>query len=290
MNRRDFLTTSLTAAGAAALVGNQPAALADSASLAMAGNTPAAEEATTVEIATGAGGQQAQEIYELRRYTLHQGANPKINDDYWRNAALPALKRLGIGPVGVFNVMIGPETPALYVLIPHKSAESVLTLPARLEADAEYKTAGAAYLNASLASPAYQHLESSLLVAFAGMPALRVPDETAGNRPRLFELRTYESPSEQTGVRKVEMFNAGEIGLFSKAGFQPVFFGEARIGPKLPSLTYMLAFKDLEARQKCFAAFGADPEFKKLAAKPEYTDLLTNINNVVLQPAPYSQI
>jgi hypothetical protein len=268
MNRREFLTTSIVATGVTA-------ALSDS--------EPAAHAAARA-------GQQAQEYYELRRYTLHQGAQPKINDDYWRDAALPALKRLGIGPVGVFNVLIGPETPALYVLIPHKTAESVLTLPARLEADAEYMTAGAAYLNATLVAPAYQRLESSLLVAFAGMPALKVPAETAGNRPRLFELRTYESPSEQTGKRKVEMFNAGEIALFGKAGFQPVFFAEARIGPKLPSLTYMLAFTDLAARDTHFAAFRANPEFGRMSAKPEYKDLLTNINNIVLQPTPYSQI
>src|ERR1041385_4351587 len=71
----------------------------------------------------------ALEYYELRQYHLQMGAKPKIVEDYWRDAALPALKRLGIGPVGVFNVLIGPDSPTLTVLIPHKTAESVVTLP-----------------------------------------------------------------------------------------------------------------------------------------------------------------
>lgn len=59
---------------------------------------------------------------------------------------MPAFKRLGIGPVGVFQVAVGPDSPTTYVLIPHTSPESVVTLPVRLAAYAAYQTAGAAFL------------------------------------------------------------------------------------------------------------------------------------------------
>src|ERR1041385_5858018 len=112
MQRREFLAGIATAAG---LVGTTQAASA----------VEARERAVNAQ-------DHAVEFYELRQYHLQMGAKPKIVDDYWRDAALPALKRLGIGPVGVFNVLVGPESPTLYVLIPHKTAESGMKLPARL--------------------------------------------------------------------------------------------------------------------------------------------------------------
>ena len=54
----------------------------------------------------------------------------------------------------------------------------------------------------------------------------------------------------------------------------------------------MVAFPDLAAREKAWAAFGADPEWVKLRATPGLTnaDIVSNIHSVVLRPAPYSQI
>ena len=67
----------------------------------------------------------------------------------------------------------------------------------------------------------------------------------------MFQLRTYESPSNGEHVRKVEMFHSGEFEIFLNAGFHPVFFGDTLVGSRLPSLTYMLSFADtaeLEAK------------------------------------------
>ena len=76
--------------------------------------------------------------------------------------------------------------------------------------------------------PAYQRIESSLLLAFKGMPALDIPVQSPGCA---FQLRIYESPSVKTGQKKIEMFNdAGEIDIFRRVGLHPVFFGEALIG------------------------------------------------------------
>src|SRR5258706_104887 len=78
------------------------------------------------------------EFYELRIYHLRKGPKQKLMDDYYREASIPAMKRLGIGPVGVFNVLIGPDSPTTYVLIPHVSLETFVTTSDRIQSDPEY--------------------------------------------------------------------------------------------------------------------------------------------------------
>jgi hypothetical protein len=228
------------------------------------------------------------EYYELRLYHLRRGAKPKLVNDFFRDVALPAMKRNALGPVGFFDVMIGPDSPTLYMLIPHKSLDSFATASARVSMDTEYQKAGAGFLNLPATDPAYVRVESSLLIAFDTIPKLEVPQ----NKPRIFELRTYESHSKKANKKKIEMFNIGEIAIFRRAGLQPVFFGETLIGTKLPNLTYMLTYPDMATRDKNWATFVADPEWKKLSTTPGYSDaeIVTNISSVFLRPTAYSQI
>ncbi len=231
------------------------------------------------------------EYYELRLYHLRRGAKQKMADDFFGKVALPAMKRAGVGPVGFFNVMIGPDSPTLYMLITHKSMESFATAAARVAADAEYRKAGADFLSAPATDPNYVRAESSLMIAFPGMPKLEVP-AAAGNKPRLFELRIYESHNKAANKKKIEMFDTGETAIFRRTGLQPVFFGETLIGSKLPNLTYMLTFPDMATRDKNWSAFVADPEWKKLSATPGFTDpeIVSNISSVFLRPTSYSEI
>lgn len=235
-----------------------------------------------------------REYYELRLYHLRRNPKSKSEmiDNYFGGVALPAMKRAGVGPVGFFNVMIGPDSPTLYVLLTHKTLESVATAAGRLAADAEYQKAGAAFLNAPATDPTYVRMESSLMVAFSGMPKLEVPAGVAEKKPRLFELRTYESHNKAASRKKIEMFNTGETALFRRTGLQPVFFGETLIGTKLPNLTYMLTFPDMATRDKNWGTFIADPEWKKMSATPGFTDaeIVTNISSVFLRPTSYSEI
>ncbi len=234
----------------------------------------------------------ARSFFELRLYHLRRGSKTDLFDRFYRDAAVPALNRAGIEKVGVFSVSVGPESPTMYVLLPHPSLESLALTPQRLAADEEFLKAGAEYLNAPATDPAYDRVDSSLMVAFEGMPRLEVPSFANGGQSRLFELRTYESHSLKANVKKVEMFNRGEIAIFRHAGFQPVFFGQGMIGARLPSLTYMLAAENSEAREKGWGAFGGDPEWRKLRSTPGYADaeIVSDITNVLLRPAPYSQI
>jgi hypothetical protein len=84
----------------------------------------------------------------------------------------------------------------------------------------------------------------------------------------------------------------GEIGIFRRLGMTPVFFARDLIGPTLPSLTYMLVYADMAAREKAWTAFRDDPEWVKLRAAPGYTnaEIMTNIQSLLLRPTDYSQI
>lgn len=242
--------------------------------------------ATTVTTAAAtADDKPVREYYELRQYRMRRGRMTDGIHPYLRTALVPALNRAGIQPVGVFDVLFG-DSPTTYVLMPHSSIESTVT---RLD-DAEYRKAGAAFLEAPASDPAYERMESSLLLAFEKMPKVQPPDTT---KPRIFELRRYESQSERASKKKIEMFNdAGEMAIFRRIGFRPVFFGEMLIGPRRPNLTYMLCFDSLEAREKLWNVFRNDPEWKKLSAMPEYKDseVVSGISSIVLNPAPYSQV
>ncbi len=261
MKRREFLT----ATGAAGL-------------WPMAGAMAAGSET--------AGGQP--DYYQLQLYHLDSDDQRQGFDAFARQAAIPALNRLGISPVGVFY----PQTefsPA-YVLLRHPSLQSAVTLVQQLAVDEQFLQDGAAFLDAPADKPAFRRVESSLLIAFRGMPKLETPVKSAG---RICQLRIYESPSVKTGQKKIEMFNdAGEIEIFRRVGLSPVFFGETLIGGKMPNLTYMLAFESEDAMKAAWKKFGADPDWQRLRGMDEYADrnILSNITNLVLKPAEYSQI
>jgi hypothetical protein len=226
-------------------------------------------------------------FYELRQYILETEAQKTGFEAFLKAAAIPALNRLGIKPVGVFYPDKGLSP--LYVLIRHTSVESFATLTQRLLADGEYLSKGADFLNAPASAPAFKRLESSFMIAFTGMPELETPAKAPG---RVFQLRTYESPSVKTGQKKIEMFNTAEIRIFREVGLHPVFFGETLIGTKMPNLTYMLGFDSMEEQTANWKKFGAHPDWIKLRAMPEYADkaILCGITNLSLRAAEYSQI
>jgi hypothetical protein len=256
MGRRSFLTVT-AATGAAALSG--------------------------VEAAYAGEGERGREYYELRAYEVESEAQKAGLLAFWNDAAIPAYNRVGVNPVV-------PETLSpVYVVLPHPSIASVATATEKLLADDAFLAKGAAFLDAPAANPAYKRIESRLLKAFTGMPKLERPAESA---TRVFQLRTYESPSIKTGQKKIEMFNTAEIAIFRKVGLNPVFFGESLIGTKMPNLTYMLGFDSADAQKAGWDAFRKDPDWLELRAKPEYADdkILCGITNIVLNPADCSQI
>ncbi|HUT32257.1 MAG TPA: NIPSNAP family protein [Planctomycetota bacterium] len=228
----------------------------------------------------------AKEFLELRLYHYEPGAMRKRLDDFLA-LAVPAWNRLGIQPVGAF-AMTDEKTPGIFVLLPHKTADSAVTSEQRLLADAEFAKAAAAFLDPPKAEPTFKRVETWLMLAFDGVPKVEVPTK---KETRVFQLRTYESHSAAKALKKIEMFNAGgEIDLFRRVAMPPVFFGQTLYGSKMPNLTYMLGFDDEAAQKAAWARFLAHPDWNKLKNDPQYKDTVSTITNLILEPTAYSQI
>jgi hypothetical protein len=265
MKRREFLRTSSLAGGAVLSSCTGAEALAQEAS--------------------------SREFYELRTYEMQTGNRKAVLHDYLEKACIPALNRLGSRPVGVFTVVSGSNALNLFVLVPHASLESFLAAHGKLVADAEYQKAAAPYLSASIDNPAYTRYESTLLWAFKNLPKVRVPAETTGNKPRIFELRIYESHSETAALKKIEMFNeGGEIAIFDKVGLRSVFFGQTLVGRRQPNLVYMTVYQDMMAREKAWEDFRNSPDWKALSSNPAFANTVSATTVIFLRPAAYSQI
>lgn len=261
MTRSTFLKSTVAATGLVA--GTQAAS-----------NTQAADAA-------------GPEYVEIRKYTLKSPEKQTILEAYLKEAAIPALNRLGVRQVGVFLPERPEATAVVYVVLRHTSLDQ-FAKTTDLLSDAALQQAGAAYLNAPATDVVYERVESWLTKGIEGMPTVALPAKGS----QVYQLRIYESPSEKTAKKKIEMFNIGELAIFKRSGLNAVFFGETIVGPLMPNLTYMLAFSDSAAKDAAWNTFRVDPEWTKLKTTPGFTDkeIVSRITNIVLVPAKYSQI
>lgn len=231
-------------------------------------------------------------ILELRYFRLRNTLdNQRARlSGYLGKAVAPALRRAGSGTVGLFSSVIAPDAPFLLLVAQHASLGAFEQCWRKASADEELKAATAA-LYKQVQLP-YQRMEVHLLRGFAKFPAIETPPAEEGRAARVFELRTYESNTQESLAKKIGMFEDGEIDLFRKFGLLPVFFGEMIAGAKMPNLTYMVAFDSLAAREANWRAFATSPEWKKMAATPGLSDgeVVSNISNVILSPLAGSMI
>ncbi|MBS1576354.1 MAG: NIPSNAP family protein [Bacteroidetes bacterium] len=230
--------------------------------------------------------KEAKEFYEWREYDMHFGSDQAQLENYFKTALIPAYNKYGIKAIGVFKELSKSEPAKIYLLIPYASIDNYTSVNAKVKADEDYLKNSQAYTAISADKAVYSRFNSWFMIAFDGMPKLIVPD----SGPRIFELRTYEGYSEDAVRRKIKMFNDGEFPIFYRTKLTPVFFGEVISGKNLPRLTYMITFKNLEERDKNWAAFGADPDWKRLLADPQYANTVSNIIKIFLEPTVYSQV
>ena len=251
------------------------------------------------------------QVLELRTYTLVDEAAEAKLDAYLKQALLPALTRLELGPIGVFgqapsstketkpaDVKAAGADPKkeeakeiqVLLLIPGASAAAVTGAAAQLASDERYQTAAADYLNTPAAEPLVKRIRSELLMSFNCWPTVIVPKQKRDKQPRLFEMRVYESPTEKLGDLKVEMFNAGEVPIFLECGIAPVFMGHALIGDRMPNLTYMTVYSNDKERQAAWKAFVAHPDWQVLKAVDKYQGTVSKIEKSDWLPKPYSQL
>lgn len=233
-----------------------------------------------------------RQLYQIKIYHLKTTAQEARVDSFLQAAYLPALHRAGISTVGVFKpVAIDTADIRIYVLVPFRNMEQLLQLDKKLSADKAFHDSGRSYLDAAWNDIPYNRLESILLQAFPNAPVMTMPALSAPKTERVYELRSYESPTEQYHVNKVQMFNDGdEIGIFRQLGFNAVFYGAVLSGSRMPNLMYMTTFNNKADRDAHWKSFSADPAWKKLQAMPGYAHNVSKSEITFLRPTDYSDI
>ncbi|MDN4503433.1 NIPSNAP family protein [Alteromonadaceae bacterium BrNp21-10] len=241
---------------------------------------------------TTAFAQKSEQVYyEVIQYQVVNNAQMDKLENYWKDAAIPALNRLGIEMVGVLKPQYGAHGLDLFVIIPHNTIESYTTAWDKLTADAEYQKVAASFLNRPKEDAVYFRYSTSLLKAFSHMPKPEISAHIKGKSGRLFEMRTYESHSRHDSKMKIEMFNeGGEIAVFRETGLHPVLFGETIAGNGMPNLVYILGFESMTERDANWSKFGQSEGWKKIKDIPKYKTTVSAITDVILRPTAYSQM
>lgn len=228
--------------------------------------------------------------YELKIYHCKTPEQQSRTEQYLRDAYLPALHHAGIKHVGVFlPVEKDTAQTLIYVLVPYSSWDQIAVTDKKVANDASYLEKGKAYINAPYNELNYTRMETVLLHAFEKMPQPALPLLSAPKAERVYELRSYESPTEQYHISKVQMFNAGgEVSLFKRLNFNAVFYADVLAGSHMPNLMYMTTFNNKADRDAHWKTFGSDPEWKALSAKPEYQHNVSKAEITFLHPTDYS--
>lgn len=232
--------------------------------------------------------QEERQYYQLKIYNFENESQSKVTEEYLKDAYIPALKRKNIAEIGVFKP-IADSINKLFVLVPFSSIEQLDKVEKELLEDVVYKKEGGDYLTASAKNPPYSRVEVILLSAFKHMPQMKPSPLTSAREKRIYELRSYQAPTEAYLHNKIEMFNeGGEIKLFDELGFNAVFYGEVIAGPHMPNLMYLTTFEDQESRDLHWKNFGDSPVWHKMSALEKYKDNVSHIDINFLYPTEYS--
>lgn len=229
------------------------------------------------------------EYYQLTGYNFSSAKQEEMLDSYVKTSLIPALHQQGVKNVGVFKA-IANDTATLkkmYVLMPVQSLNRIAEINQKLSADKSL--AYSAYANVAHTATAYDRMEVILLKSFSNHPKLTTPNLKSPKKESVYELRSYESPSEKFFRNKLHMFNEGnEMGIFNRLNFNPVFYGEVIAGSHMPNLMYMTSFENMDDRKAHWKNFGSDGEWKRLSGMPEYKNNVSHIDITFLRPADYS--
>lgn len=232
-----------------------------------------------------------QMFYEIKIYSVPQPGQAESVDKYLADALIPALHRSGITNVGAFKP-IEADTARfgkyVFVFIPYGTGEKYIGIDAVLENDAVYQQAAKSFNDAPFDNPPFARYESIFMKAFKGMPQMKTPSFSTPAGERIYELRSYESATEEKAAKKRAMFNDGEIALFEKLGFNTVFCGQVLAGSQMPNLMYMTTFQDIKTRTEKWAGFGKHPDWIQMKDLEIYKNTVSKNTQYLLHPTSYS--
>jgi hypothetical protein len=227
--------------------------------------------------------------YQIRVYHYKTAVQEGMLNKYFKEALKPALARAGTWAVGFFKTIEKDTDKRFYVLIAFPNKNRLEKLEIRLKKDQQYQDAAKDYFDASYDHAPYSRMELITLYAFPQWKIPGIPKLSTSKPDRIYELRSYESPTEKYHENKIKMFNdGGEVRLFSRLNFNAVFYADVLQGSHMPNLMYMTAFENMGDRDKHWDAFFNSPEWKALIADKQYDHNVSKADITFLHPTEYS--
>jgi hypothetical protein len=113
----------------------------------------------------------------------------------------------------------------------------------------------------------------------------------AQNSGRVFELRTYTAPDGKLPDLQAR-FRNHTMRIFERHGMKNVGYWVPQDAPaKDNTLIYIISHESREAAKKSWAAFGADPEWQKVAKESQLNGkIVAGITSVYMDATDYSPI
>lgn len=215
------------------------------------------------------------DYYQISIYHTSSRAQTDSLSQYFETAYLPQLHKAGFSHVGVF-MPLANDTSAdkrIVVWIPLKALNDLQRISLNNDC------------------PKYKRLENIVLTAFEKAPHYKLPSLNGNSADHIYELRSYEGPTEERYLQKVKMFNMGnEIGLFARLNFNAVFYAHVLAGSHMPNLMYMTSFDNQSTHDAHWKAFGDDAYWKKLSALTEYQNTVSKADIILMHPTGYSDL
>jgi len=197
-------------------------------------------------------------FYVFEQYFLEQGSQPGRIHDFFSKALLPAMERINYkGPKIFLEAVLAPHMPEVAAIFGLESCDQVWSISKALFSDKEFVRA---FDQWELGEPPYVSASASLLEATDYSPEIVVPEKPPA-APRIFELRTYHSPTARQAKALHERFSSSETKIFHRVGVNPILYSSTVFGANRPNLTYLIPFDTLAAREKAWNAFSADEEW-----------------------------
>jgi len=228
--------------------------------------------------------------YQIRIYHFKTAQQQAALSQYFKDALKPALARAGSWGTGFYQTLDDDTADRrFYVLITFPRKHRLDKLEDRLKNDKRYQQEARTFMEAAYDLAPYSRLELVTLLAFRHWRIPGTVDLPGHKTDHIYELRSYESPTQKYHESKIKMFeDGGEVYLFSRLKFNAVFYGDVLQGNHMPNLMYMTAFENRAERDKHWDAFFHSPEWLALNADHQYDHNVSRADIIFLRATDYS--
>jgi hypothetical protein len=235
-----------------------------------------------------AAGEKRTRYYLFEQFFLKSGPQLGRIHEFISKSLLPALEQRHPGPKIYLEALIAPHTPQFAAIYGFASLAAIDEMRSAVAQDAALQKALAAMED----EPSFEDMTSTLLEAAPYSPEIVPAAAGSAAPPRIFELRVYHSPTWRQLQALHERMAGPEMKIFHRVGVRPILYSSTIVGARIPNLTYVIPFENLAAREKAWAAFGADPEWIKLREESTRKDgEISSVRQMsIYRATPYSPV